>query len=129
MRILTFTPYFPPSVGGLETLVGEYVGVLADRGHVVDVLTSSEPGDLPKDASWRGAAVHRVPMHSPLYRQDVSGITRVRTEISALKRELAPDLLHVHMADGSVFFHTLTAAAYTAPTVVTCTVRWRPRSA
>ena len=47
------------------------------------------------------------------------GITQVRTEISALKRSLAPDLLHVHMADGSVFFHTLTAAAYTGPTVVT----------
>ena len=83
------------------------------------MLTSSEPGDLPKEEGWRGAAVHRVPLHSPLYRQDVSRITQVRTEISALKRGLAPDLLHVHMADGSVFFHTLTAAAYTGPTVVT----------
>ena len=58
-------------------------------------------------------------MHSPLYRQDVSRITQVRTKISALKRDLAPDVLHVHMADGSVFFHSLTAAAYTGPTVVT----------
>jgi len=83
------------------------------------VLTSSEPGDLPKDETWRGAAVHRLPLHSPLFRQDVSRITQVRTEISALKRDLAPDVLHVHMADGSVFFHSLTAAAYTGPTVVT----------
>jgi glycogen(starch) synthase len=114
-----FTPYFPPSVGGLETLVGEYTGVLVERGHVVDVITSSEPGDLPKDEVWRGAAVHRVPMHSPLYRHDVSRISEVRREISALKRDLTPDVLHVQMADGSVFFHSLTEAAYAGPTVVT----------
>jgi glycogen(starch) synthase len=83
------------------------------------VLTSTEPGDLAEEDTWRGAAVHRVPMHSPLYRQDVSRITQVRTKISALKRDLAPDVLHVHLADGSVFFHSLTAAAYTGPTIVT----------
>jgi glycogen(starch) synthase len=58
-------------------------------------------------------------MHSPLYEQDVSRITQVRTKVSALKRDLAPDVLHVHMADGSVFFHTLTEPAYTGPTLVT----------
>ncbi len=83
------------------------------------MLTSTEPGDLAEEDTWRGAAVHRVPMHSPLYRQDVSRITQVRMKISALKRALAPDVLHVHMADGSVFFQTLTEAAYTGPTVVT----------
>ena len=83
------------------------------------MLTSTEPGDLAEEDTWRGAAVHRAPMHSPLYRQDVSRITQVRTKISALKRDLAPDVLHVHLADGSVFFHSLTAAAYTGPTIVT----------
>lgn len=119
IRILVFTPYFPPNLGGLETLLGEYVGALVQRGHVVDVLTSTEPGDLPDEETWRGAAVHRVPMHSPLYRQDVSRITQVRSKVSALKRDLAPDLLHVHMADGSVFFHAVTEPAYIGPTVVT----------
>lgn len=83
------------------------------------MLTSTEPGDLAEEETWRGAAVHRVPMHSPLYQQDVSRITQVRLKITALKRDLAPDVLHVHMADGSVFFHTLTEADYTGPTVVT----------
>jgi len=119
IRILVFAPYFPPNLGGLETLLGEYVGALAERGHVVDVLTSSEPGDLPEEDTWRGAAVHRVPMHSPLYRQDVSRISQVRKKVAALKHDLAPDVLHVHMADGSVFFHALTEPAYTGPTVVT----------
>ncbi|HXY91639.1 MAG TPA: glycosyltransferase family 4 protein [Acidimicrobiia bacterium] len=118
IKILVFTPYFPPQLGGLETLLGEYVGVLAERGHTVDVLSSTEPGDLPPADTWRGATVHRVPMHSPLYRQDVSKITQVRTAVTALKRDLAPDVLHVHMADGSVFFHSLTEPAYRGPTVV-----------
>ena len=54
MRILTFTPYFPPNVGGLETLVSELVGDLAARGHTVRVITSSEPGGLPATDEWRG---------------------------------------------------------------------------
>ena len=73
----------------------------------------------PRRRAGAGAAVHRVPMHSPLYRQDVSRITQVRTRSRPSSAALAPDLLHVHMADGSVFFHTLTAAAYSGPTVVT----------
>jgi glycogen(starch) synthase len=119
IKILVFTPYFPPNLGGLETLLGEYVGGLTEHGHAVDVLTSTEPGDLAEEDTWRGAAVHRVPLHSPLYRQDVSRISQVRKKVTALKQDLAPDVLHVHMADGSVFFHTLTAPAYTGPTVVT----------
>ncbi len=114
-----FTPYFPPNLGGLETLLGEYVGVLAARGHAVDVLTSSEPGDLPARASWRGASVHRLPLHSPVYRQDVARIAHVRADVAERKREFAPDVVHVHLADGTVFFHALTRDAIDCPTVVT----------
>ena len=125
VRILVFTPYFPPNLGGLETLLGEYVGVLAARGHVVDVLTSSEPGDLPADTTWRGATVHRLPLHSPVYRQDVARIARVRADVAAHKRDFAPDVVHVHLADGTVFFHALTRDAIECATVVTSPQRGR----
>ena len=83
------------------------------------VVTSSEPGNLPEHDTWRGARVERMPMHSPLYRNDVRAVARVRTRLAALKREFGPDVVHVHLADAAVLFHMLTEAETPAPVVVT----------
>jgi glycogen(starch) synthase len=117
MRILTFTPYFPPNVGGLETLVGELVGDLAGRGHTVLVVTSSEPGGLAERSEWRGVEVRRLPLHTPLARNDVRRIAEVRRSIAELKRDFAADVVHVHLADAAVIYHALTETG--APCVVT----------
>jgi glycogen(starch) synthase len=74
---------------------------------------------LPAEATWRGASVHRFPLHSPVYRQDVARIAQVRVELAAHKREFAPDVVHVQLADGTVFFHALTRDAVDCATVVT----------
>jgi glycosyltransferase involved in cell wall biosynthesis len=119
MRILTFTPYFPPSVGGLETLVSELVVDLARRGHTVEVLTSSEPQGLPPTDDWHGVPVYRFPLHSPIYRNEVRRLAEVRTAVAARKVAFAPDVVHVHLADAAVLYHVLTESAYPAPAVVT----------
>ena len=119
MRILTFTPYFPPNVGGLETLVGELVGDLAARGHTVRVVTSSEPGDLPAADDWRGVEVRRLPLHTPLARNEVRRIAEVRSALTVLKREFDADVVHVHLADAAVLYHVLTEHEAPAPCVLT----------
>jgi glycosyltransferase involved in cell wall biosynthesis len=119
VRILTVTPYFPPNVGGLETLVGELVGDLAARGHTVRVITSSEPGDLPARDEWHGAEVHRLPLHTPLARNDVRRIAALRSAVAGLKREFDADVLHVHLADAAVLYHVLTERDAPAPCVLT----------
>jgi glycogen(starch) synthase len=119
MRILTFTPYFPPNVGGLETLVGELVGDLAARGHTLLVVTSSEPGDLPADDEWRGVPVRRLPLHTPLARNEIRRIAEVRGAFAAIKREFRADVVHVNLADAAVLYHVLTEQGAPAPCVLT----------
>jgi len=119
VRILTFTPYFPPNVGGLETLVGELVGDLAARGHTLRVVTSSEPGDLPATDEWRGVEVRRLPLHTPLARNEVRRIAEIRSAIAGLKREFDADVVHVHLADAAVLYHVLTEREAPAPCVLT----------
>ncbi|MFN8024878.1 MAG: glycosyltransferase family 4 protein [Acidimicrobiia bacterium] len=119
MRILTFTPYFPPHLGGLETLVGELTADLVRRGHEVAVFTSSEPLGLPEHDEWHGAAVRRFPLHSPLYRNEVRRLAEVRSAFGAAREAFAPDLTHVHLADGAVMYHVLTQARHPSPTVLT----------
>ena len=119
MRILTITPYFPPNVGGLETLLGELVAHLAERGHDVAVLTSCEPAGLPEHDDWHGVEIHRFPLHSPLYRNDVRALARVRSAFGAARAAFAPDVTHVHLADGAVLYHVLTRQVHPTPTVLT----------
>ena len=119
MRILTFTPYFPPNVGGLETLAGELTADLAHRGHDVAVLTSSEPLGLPEREEWHGVAVQRFALHSPLYRNDVRRLAEVRSAFGAAREAFAPDVTHVHLADGTVMYHALTQQRHPSPTVLT----------
>jgi glycosyltransferase involved in cell wall biosynthesis len=119
MRILIFTPYFPPNVGGLETLVGELAGDLVGRGHTVQVMTSSEPGDLPPIDRWRGAAVRRLPLHTALARNDVRRIAGVRAELAGIKRDFDADVIHIHLADAAVIYHALTETESPAPCVLT----------
>jgi glycosyltransferase involved in cell wall biosynthesis len=119
MRILTFTPQFPPSVGGLESLTADLVVDLAGRGHHVEVVTSSEPGDLPASDDWHGVPVHRLALHSPLVRNDLRRIAGIRRDFAALKRSVDPDVLHVHLADASVLYHVLTEHDHPVPTVLT----------
>jgi glycogen(starch) synthase len=119
LRILTFTPYFPPNVGGLETLVGDLVGDLAAHGHTLLVVTSSEPGDLPAHDEWRGVPVRRLPLHTPLARNEVRRIAQVRGAFAELKREFRADVVHVNLADAAVLYHVLTELEAPAPCVLT----------
>jgi len=46
MRILITTGIFPPDIGGPATYVPTIAKALAERGHQVTVLTTSEPENL-----------------------------------------------------------------------------------
>lgn len=56
-RFLFVLEYFPPHIGGVEVLFGELADELVRRGHSVDVVTSADPGDPPREV--RGALTIR----------------------------------------------------------------------
>jgi len=47
LKILSFCPYYPPHIGGLEKYADELHSNLASRGHQVTVFTPNIPAQLP----------------------------------------------------------------------------------
>jgi D-inositol-3-phosphate glycosyltransferase len=128
MHVLCVTPYAPPHIGGLETVVDSLARQLTRRGHAVTVVTSpagwkdgfGTPGDPP--AGYRAVYVPaayrflqtRLGVPYPLF---APALYRV------LRREIASaDVVHVH----GFLFHSSVAALSLArrgptrpPTVLT----------
>ena len=58
-RFLFVLEYFPPHIGGVEVLFGALAAELARRGHVVEVITSADPGDPPREVR-EGVSIRRI---------------------------------------------------------------------
>ena len=97
LRIAQLTPYYHPSIGGVEGVVRYLAEELVRRGHSVDVLTADR--------------LHRGTRHDPLPREEVLQGVRVRRFLPLLTlghMSLCPgevpalwkggyDLLHAHV--------------------------------
>ena len=118
MKVLHWLPQFHPYVGGVEVLASHLLPALVDRGHEVAVITSHGALDLPDDDEWRGISLHRRPFAAALAGGRAEDVVALVAEVAALKRRLAPDVIHVTVTDPSPFFHLRTARAHPCPSVV-----------
>ena len=69
MKILLVTGIFPPDIGGPATYVPKIAASLANRGHEVLVLTTSEPENLSDDTPSYPFQVVRMNRRVPLWRR------------------------------------------------------------
>jgi glycogen synthase len=117
MRILCWSHLFYPNIGGVEVLLMRLLPALRDRGH--DILVVASHGvDTPRETAFDGIPVRRFDFRHALMRRDPAEIARVRAEVAALKRQFAPDLVHLHFPGPDAFFHTATRDAHAAPTLL-----------
>jgi glycosyltransferase involved in cell wall biosynthesis len=85
MRIAHLTPYFPPHVGGTETLVSEIASWQSKLGHSVIVLTSHSPTEAPlNETTSNGVDVLRLPTKEILERPVCWGIGNALSRIGRL---------------------------------------------
>jgi rhamnosyl/mannosyltransferase len=85
MRIVHITPYFPPHVGGTETLVYEIASWQSKLGHSVIVLTSHSPTEAPlNETTSNGVHVLRLPTKEILERPVCWGIGNALSGIGRL---------------------------------------------
>ena len=118
MKVLYWTDFFLPAIGGVETFSGDLIPALQDRGYEVTVVTSPHEAGLPAAERVGSIPVHRFPIWQALRSKDLKELVAIRRAVAALKRQLEPDLVHLHFGAGA-YLHLQTLGASPAPTLTT----------
>jgi glycogen(starch) synthase len=118
MRILFWSETFWPRVGGVENLAAKLLPALRDRGHEFAVVSWGTP-DLPREELYGDIPVYRFPFFPGFRTGNLDPLTDIAAQVTKLKRDFGPDLVHVNSYGGSVLFHLMTATACPAPMLVT----------
>ncbi len=77
MRILITTGIFPPDIGGPATYVPTIAKALAERGHQVTVLTTSEPENLQWDDSIYPFLVFRINRRQKIWLRSLKCVAEI----------------------------------------------------
>jgi glycosyltransferase involved in cell wall biosynthesis len=104
LRVLCWSEFFRPYVGGVEVLASRLFPALAARGHQITVITSHEHLRLPDVEEFEGIRIRRFPFRPVLRAGDGSAIFRLIAEVPAFIRSLAPDLIHVFHIGASLLY-------------------------
>lgn len=118
MRILFWSETFWPRVGGVENLAARLLPALQARGYEFVVVTW-ENIESPDEIRYKGIPVYRFPFFSGDRQGSLGPLLENRRRVAQLKKEFAPDLVHVNSYGGSVLFHVNTAGACPSPALVT----------
>lgn len=119
MRVLFWSELFWPYIGGAEVFATKLLTALRERGHEVVVVTRRDSPDLPTEDRYQGIPVYRFPFLTAFANRSVDQLIAARQGLTKLKREFAPDLVHIHGFGPSVLFHLDTTQAYPSPLLVT----------
>jgi glycogen(starch) synthase len=119
MRILYWTPFFLPDIGGIEVLAAKALPKLQQRNYDLVVVTSHGRYDLADETQYNGISIYRFHTRSALGKGNLIQLIGIRQQVAKLKQSFEPDLVHINFSDPSVYFHLSTANAYPAPTLVT----------
>ncbi len=118
MKILYWTDLFLPHIGGIETFSMDLIPALQARGYDLTVLTSRHEEDLPAMEQMGSICVHRFPTWEALRTNDLKMLISVRRAVTAFKRKLKPDIIHLHFGATS-YIHLRTQTDACPPTLTT----------
>jgi glycogen(starch) synthase len=127
MRVLFWTPVFWPKIGGVEVHAMKLLCALAARGYEFLVLTTKSDPDQRDQEKFQGIPVYRLPFWNHTTYTEIEVLVRIRQKVADLKRDFAPDLVHINAVDAANFFHLLTAHIVRAPVLVTLHGEWPER--
>jgi glycogen(starch) synthase len=118
MRILFWSETFWPRVGGVENLAARLLPALRARGYEFAVVTW-ENIRTADQIRYQDIPVYRFPFFSGGGQTDLAPLLENRRRVAQLKREFAPELIHINSYGGSTLFHVNTASSHPAPVLVT----------
>ena len=119
MRVLTWTEFYWPSLGGGELFTMNLLRGLRPRGFEFEVVSGRLSDAVRALDDVEGVAVHRFPFRQALQRRDVAGLAQIRASVLALVRSFEPELLHMTwMGPCGVIYQGLQATR-PLPTLIT----------
>lgn len=121
MRVLFVTDHFWPLIGGIEVWSARLVTGMAARGHEVRVVASGSDVQLPDRDALDGVPIERLPFRSAVEERRLDRFGESLAAMRRIKREFAPDVVHLGTVGWSTMFHLLTRDAAPAPWLVTLT--------
>lgn len=118
MRILWWQEPFWPRVGGMAIVAERVLRGLRACGDEIAVVTSHDSSQLPRQSEWNGIPVRRFPFWQALNAARIDEVICLRREIEALRREFAPDVVHMSGLGPSALFHLESARIGNVPLLV-----------
>ena len=125
MRVLFWSLTFWPNIGGIEVLAAKLVPALRDRGHQFLIVAPKSHSDLPDEAQYQGIPIRRFSFQNTVSPTGIDHLVEIRQRVAKLKRDFAPDLVHINGVGPTDFFHLTTTNAYWAPSLVTLHGEWQ----
>lgn len=126
MRVLFWSLTFWPAIGGMEVIAARLLPSLRERGHEFLVVAPKVYGGSDR-ARYRGIPIEWVSFQNT-DSSHIAHVTEVRERVARLKREFAPDLIHVNGVGPTDFFHLTTRHASSARVLVTLHGEWLRRA-
>ncbi|MPZ14267.1 MAG: glycosyltransferase [Chloroflexi bacterium] len=115
MRILIALTYYRPHVSGLTIYVERLATALAGRGHAVTVLTSAYAPGLPRQETWGGVRIVRVPVAARVSK----GVLMPTLGLQATRLARDHDVLSLHLPQFDVAGIALRGRVMGKPTILT----------
>jgi glycogen(starch) synthase len=106
-------------LGGVEVHATHFLQALSKRGFDFLVISTQNDRSLPPESDFQGIPVFRFPFNTALANHDPQQLLTTRKCVAELKRQFAPDLIHINCFGSSVFFHLETATSYPSRLLVT----------
>lgn len=117
IRLLYWTEFFWPTIGGVETLAAQVIPVLKKRGYDITVVTTQQ-FEYPEHEVVDETTIHRLPFHEVLRSRDPEAFIRLRRRIASIRDDVGPDLIHTNLYGPSIALHLESNRRAPIPTVV-----------
>jgi glycogen synthase len=120
MRVLLWSEYFWPYIGGAEVLARKMLPALQERGHEFMVLTGYDGAEhLASESEYDGIPVHRFPFRAALIEPNLELLLQIRRRITRLQQGFEPDLIHAYLLGSNAALLQHTGRVRSAPVLVT----------
>lgn len=119
MRILFWSQYFWPDIGGSETFALNLLSVLQERGYEFIVVAAHLDSGASDKAEYNGIPIYRFSLREALATGDLQQILMLSQELNCLNLTFRPDVVHVNSIGPIDFFLRRAMDAHPSPYLLT----------